>query len=72
MIYLFYYQGPLYSGDMMGRERLDRPIITTFQRHPGTNLPEAQEIVRVSTSSNISQYFIIDCSYFGDLFIQYQ
>ena len=40
-------QGPLSSSDLGNRERLDRPVIKMFQRHPGTNLPEAQEIVKV-------------------------
>ena len=29
------------------REKLERPIIRVFQRHPGNNMPEAQEIVKV-------------------------
>lgn len=33
--------------DLMAHEKLNRPIISTFQRHPGNNMPEAQEIVRV-------------------------
>ena len=37
--------------DIMTHERLDRPQIRVFQRHPGTQLKEAQEIVRVSVSS---------------------
>lgn len=28
-------------------ERLDRPIIKNFQRHPGNQVPEAQEIIKV-------------------------
>lgn len=39
-------RGPVSTHDLMAHEKLNRPIISTFQRHPGNNLPEAQEIVR--------------------------
>ena len=35
------------SADLMSHERLDRPIMKVFQRQPGNNMPEAQEIVKV-------------------------
>ncbi|XP_064616215.1 tektin-like protein 1 [Liolophura sinensis] len=41
-----YTLGPVISSDLTTRERLDRPLVRVFQRHPGTQLPEAQEIVR--------------------------
>eukprot|EP00795_Rhopilema_esculentum_P010852 gene10850-19669_t len=40
-----YTLGPVTSKDLETRERLDRPTVSTFQRHPGTQLPEAQEII---------------------------
>lgn len=39
------------SSDLMTHERLDRPIMKVFQRHPGTQVPEAQEIIKVKPSS---------------------
>lgn len=41
------FQGPVMSADLTTRERLDRPMVRVFQRHPGTQLPEAQQIVEV-------------------------
>lgn len=43
-----YSRGPLMYQDLMTYERLDRPQVRVFQRHPGTQLKEPQEIVRVS------------------------
>jgi len=40
--------GPVSSSNLKTSERLDRPIIRTFQRHPGKQLPEAQMIAKVS------------------------
>ncbi|CAF3359515.1 unnamed protein product [Rotaria sp. Silwood1] len=34
--------GPLSSSYLKTSERLDRPVIRTFQRHPGNQVPEAQ------------------------------
>jgi hypothetical protein len=39
--------GPLSSSYLKICERLDRPIIRTFQRHPGNQLPEAQMNTKV-------------------------
>src|SRR5579872_3673542 len=40
-------RGPEVTRDLTTREKLDRPTIKIMQRHPGTNMPEAQELVRV-------------------------
>ena len=42
-----YSRGPMMYHDLMTYERLDRPQVRVFQRHPGTQLKEPQEIVRV-------------------------
>lgn len=42
-----YSLGPEKSTNLFTYENLDRPIIKSFQRHPGNQLPEAQEIHKV-------------------------
>ncbi len=39
--------GPISSANLKIPERLDRPIIRTFQRHPGHQVPDAQIISKV-------------------------
>lgn len=36
------------SSDLTSRERLDRPLVRSYQSHPGTSLPEGRELVRNS------------------------
>ena len=38
-------QGPVSSSHLNTSERLDRPQVRVFQRHPGTDLPEAAHYV---------------------------
>jgi len=42
---LGYTLGPVSYSDLTSRERLDRPMVRVHQRHPGNQLPEAQEII---------------------------
>ena len=46
--YHFVSQGPVSSADVTTRERLDRPIVQMYQRHVGTDLPEAAHFLQVS------------------------
>jgi len=39
--------GPISSANLKISERLDRPIIRTFQRHPGNQVPDAQITAKV-------------------------
>lgn len=45
---LKYSLGPEKATNLKTYELLDRPIIKTYQKHPGNQVPEAQEIVKGS------------------------
>lgn len=47
---LGYVLGPVSYEDVSTRERLDRPIVRTYQRHPGKELPEAKHLIEASAN----------------------
>ena len=40
-------QGPVSSSDITTREKLTRPVVRMYHRHPGNELPEASELGKV-------------------------
>ncbi|XP_028834876.1 coiled-coil domain-containing protein 105 [Denticeps clupeoides] len=39
-------KGPVSSGDLFCREKLDRPLVEAYQRHPAPKLPEPSDITQ--------------------------
>jgi len=45
--------GPISSAYYKISERLDRPIMKTFQRHPGNQVPDVQITSKVRTKNKL-------------------
>merc|ERR1712226_1674483 len=44
-----YNLGPVAYSDLQTRERLERPMVKVYQRHPGTNVPDARDLIRANS-----------------------
>jgi len=44
-----YTLGPVSYNDLTTREKLTRPLVSVYQRHTGTQLPEAHSLIEVYT-----------------------
>ena len=55
-----YTLGPEKSTNLNLYEKLERPIIKTFQKHPGNQVPEAQEIHKVCACGLLAWSFKFD------------
>ncbi|KAH9491682.1 hypothetical protein Btru_031207 [Bulinus truncatus] len=64
-----YTLGPVKYSDLRTSELFDRPLVRLYQRHPGTQLPEAQEVIKsgdgmlqslTATSRNIGMLKIVE------------
>ena len=52
-------QGPVSSSDVTTREKLTRPVIRMYHRHPGNELPEAGDLGKVGIITHSTRALII-------------
>ena len=52
-------QGPVSSSDITTREKLTRPVIRMYHRHPGNELPEAGDLCKVGLLTHFARALIL-------------